>query len=247
METQHGSAQPPPLPIKKSMNRAISAPDNSAWGRAFPSKNGVGPKSPRLNQSQSENDVCGEQSVSRSFPLSPVDRHVLFSSSESLEQCCRGSGHRSEVRNRNCLQSRGTPALSSSQLSVSSHASSASSLQLHHLLSNIDSKEGMYAKLSGLYAQSTRRLMNKCEDYFMRDLKKELHFNETNWSLFKLTTNKPCCSARDAVYYCATCAKDPSNNYAVKVNVTYLEYAESPSHPIFPQISKSIAQCKFCG
>ncbi|XP_072261526.1 inactive tyrosine-protein kinase PRAG1 [Pyxicephalus adspersus] len=217
MEAQHGPVQPPPLPIKKSMNRAISAPDNSAWGRAFPSKNGVGPKSPRLNQSQSENNVSGEETMSHGYPLSPVDRHAMFSSSESLEQCCRGSGHRNEVRNRNCAQSRGTPALSTSQLSVSSHASSASSLQLHHLLSNIDSKEGMYAKLSGLYAQSTRRLMNKCEDYFMRDQKKELHFNETSWSLFKLSSNKPCCSARDAIYYCATCSKDPSNKYAVKM------------------------------
>ncbi|XP_073453837.1 inactive tyrosine-protein kinase PRAG1 [Aquarana catesbeiana] len=217
MEAQHGPVQPPPLPIKKSMNRAISAPDNSAWGRAFPSKNGVGPKSPRLNQSQSENNVCGEESASHGYPLSPVERQVMFSSSESLEQCCRGSGHRNEVRNRNCLQSRGTPAHSTSQLSISSQASSASSLQLHHLLSNIDSKEGMYAKLSGLYAQSTRRLMNKCEDYFMRNQKKELHFNETSWSLFKLASNKPCCSARDAIYYCATCAKDPENNYAVKM------------------------------
>ncbi|XP_056424850.1 inactive tyrosine-protein kinase PRAG1-like [Hyla sarda] len=215
MEAQNGL--PPPLPVKKSMNRAVSAPDNSAWGRAFPPRTGSNPNSPRLNLSQSENNVCGEEPTLLSHPLSPVDRHAMFSSSESLEICCRGNGHRNEVRSRNCLQSRGTPAMSVSQLSVSSHISSASSLQLHHLLSNIDSKEGMYAKLSGLYAQSTRRLMNKCEDYFMRDQKKELHFNENNWSLFKLTSNKPCCNAGDAIYYCATCAKDPVNNYAVKL------------------------------
>ncbi|KAM4051440.1 inactive tyrosine-protein kinase PRAG1 isoform 2-T2 [Anomaloglossus baeobatrachus] len=217
MEAQNGLGQPPPLPVKKSMNRAVSAPDNSAWGRAFPSRTGVNLSSPRSNLSQSENNVCGEESTLHSHPLSPVDRHAMFSSSESLETCCRGPGHRNEVRSRNCLQSRGTPTLSMSQLSVSSQTSSASSLQLHHLLSNIDSKEGMYAKLSGLYAQSTRRLMNKCEDYFMRDQKKELHFNENNWSLFKLTSNKPCCNAGDAIYYCATCAKDPLNNYAVKL------------------------------
>ncbi|XP_063775976.1 inactive tyrosine-protein kinase PRAG1-like [Pseudophryne corroboree] len=217
MEDQHGPGQPPPLPVKKSMNRAVSAPDNSAWGRAFPSRTGIGPKSPALNLSQSENNVCGDDTVLRSYPLSPVDRQAMFSSSESLETCCRATSHRNEIRSRNCVQSRGTPALSISQLSVSSHASSASSLQLHHLLSNIDSKEGMYAKLSGLYAQSTRRLMKKCEDYFMRDQKKEQHFNENNWSLFKLTSNKPCCNAGDAIYYCATCANDPSNNYAVKM------------------------------
>ncbi|XP_075059805.1 inactive tyrosine-protein kinase PRAG1 [Mixophyes fleayi] len=217
MEAQHGPGQPPPLPVKKSMNRAVSAPDNSAWGRAFPSRTGIGPKSPKLNLSQSENNVNGEETTLRGYPLSPLDRHGMFSSSESLETCCRASSHRNEIRSRNCVQSRGFPALSTSQLSVSSHTTSASSLQLHHLLSNIDNKEGMYAKLSGLYAQSTRRLMNKCEDYFMRDQKKEQHFNENNWSLFKLTSNKPCCNAGDAIYYCATCAKDPLNNYAVKL------------------------------
>ncbi|XP_075718024.1 inactive tyrosine-protein kinase PRAG1 [Rhinoderma darwinii] len=232
MEAQNGLGQPPPLPVKKSMNRAVSAPDNSAWGRAFPSRTGVNPNSPRLNLSQSENNVCGEESTLHSHPLSPVDRHAMFSSSESLEICCRGTGHRSEVRSRNCLQNRGTPAMSMSQLSVSSHISSASSLQLHHLLSNIDSKEGMYAKLSGLYAQSTRRLMNKCEDYFMRDQKTELHFNENNWSLFKLTSNKPCCNAGDAIYYCATCAKDPLNNYAVKLCRT-----EDTKNPFYSNLS----------
>ncbi|KAM8938918.1 inactive tyrosine-protein kinase PRAG1 isoform 2-T2 [Pelodytes ibericus] len=216
-ETQNGSLQPPPLPVKKSMNRACSAPDNSAWGPAYPARNVVNPNSPRPNLSQSEGNVCGDETTLAGCPLSPADKHVLFSSSESLEKCCRGSGHRNEIRSRNCLQSRAKTGLSTSQLSVSSHTSSGSSLHLHHLLSNIDSKEGMYAKLIGLYAQSIRRLMNKCEDYFMRDQKKELHFNENNWSLFKLSSNKPCCNAGDAIYYCATCAKDPLNNYAVKM------------------------------
>ncbi|MEE6460382.1 hypothetical protein FKM82_000939 [Ascaphus truei] len=215
--TPHGFLQPPPLPIKKTINRASSVPDNSAWGRAYPARTGVNPSSPRQNLSNSESNVCGQEVTHVGYPLSPGDKQVMFSSSESLEKCCRGSRHRTEVQNRNCLQSRGSQVLSSSQLSVSSHTSSGSSLQLHHLLSNIDSKEGMYAKLSGLYAQSMRRLVNKCDDHFMRDQKKEFRFNENNWSLFKLTSNKPCCNAGDAIYYCATCAKDPLNNYAVKM------------------------------
>ncbi|XP_063314798.1 inactive tyrosine-protein kinase PRAG1-like [Pelobates fuscus] len=216
-DTQNGALQPPPLPVKKSINRACSAPDNSAWGRAYPPRNGVNVNSPRLNPSHSEGNVCGDETMLSGCPLSPGDKHAMFSSSESLEKCCRGLGHRNEIRNRNFPQSRVTQAMSASELNVSSHTSSGSSLQLHHLLSNIDSREGMYAKLSGLYAQSTRRLMTKCEDFFMRDQKKELHFNENNWSLFKLSSNKPCCNAGDAIYYCATCAKDPHNNYAVKM------------------------------
>ncbi|KAM4707390.1 inactive tyrosine-protein kinase PRAG1 [Discoglossus pictus] len=214
-ETQHGSLQPPPLPVKKSMNRACSAPDNTSWSRAYPARKGENTNGLKPNLSHSENNVFGEEAHQPGYPLSPADKHVIFSSSESLEKCCRGSVHRNEIRSRNCLQSRGN--LSSSQLSVSSHTSSGSSLQLHHLLSNIDSKEGMYAKLSGLYAQSMRRLVNKCDDYFMREHKRELHFNENNWSLFKLSSNKPCCIAGDAIYYCATCATDPLNNYAVKM------------------------------
>uniref|UniRef100_A0A8C5LP18 PEAK1 related, kinase-activating pseudokinase 1 n=1 Tax=Leptobrachium leishanense TaxID=445787 RepID=A0A8C5LP18_9ANUR len=214
---QNGSLQPPPLPVKKSINRLCSAPDNSAWSRANLPRNGVNPITPKLTLSQSEGNICGDQRTLTSCPLSPGDKNAIFSSSESLEKCCRGIGHRNEIRNRNCLQTRVTQSVSTSELTVSGHASSGSSLQLHHLLSNIDSKEGMYAKLSGLYAQSTRRLMNKCEDVFMRDQKKEMHFNENNWSLFKLSSNKPCCNAGDAIYYCATCAKDLNNKYAVKM------------------------------
>ncbi|KAI4816794.1 hypothetical protein KUCAC02_009100 [Chaenocephalus aceratus] len=44
-----------------------------------------------------------------------------------------------------------------------------------------------------------------------------LRFEESNWSLFRLTSNKPSCNSGDAVYYSAACASDPSNSYAVKI------------------------------
>ncbi|OCT97334.1 inactive tyrosine-protein kinase PRAG1 [Xenopus laevis] len=228
-DSQHGAIQPPPLPVKKSMNRASSVPDNSALGRTNHSRTLLNSNNPRYNLSQSENNVCGEIATQSSLLLSPGEKHVMFSSSESLEKCCRGSGHRNEVRTRNSVQGKG---LSSSQLSVSSQNTSGSSLQLHHLLSNIDSKEGMYGKLSGLYAQSMRRLVNKCEDHFMREQKQELHFNENNWSLFKITSNKPCCIAGHAIYYCVKCSKDPCNNYSVKMCKS--EDAKAPSSLSLP-------------
>ncbi|XP_030050388.1 inactive tyrosine-protein kinase PRAG1 isoform X2 [Microcaecilia unicolor] len=209
---QGGTLQPPPLPQKKTVSRAASAPDNSSWNQASPGRRTGNASSPKLSLSHPEN-VCSQEASQFSCPSSPGDNHPLFSSCESLEKGCRGQGH----RNRSCLQNRAMPTFSSSQLSVSSHVSSGSSLQLHHLLSNIDSKEGVYSKLGGLYAESLRRLAARCEDTFMRDQKTELHFDETNWSLFKLTCNKPCCDAGDAIYYCATCAKDPQNNYAIKI------------------------------
>nr|XP_033771439.1 inactive tyrosine-protein kinase PRAG1 [Geotrypetes seraphini] len=210
---QGGALRPPPLPQKKTVSRTASAPDNSSWNQASPERRTGRPSSPKLSLSHSENNVCSQEASQFSCPSSPGDNHPLFSSCESLEKGCRGQVH----RNRAGLQNRATPSFSSSQLSVSGHLSSGSNLQLHHLLSNIDSKEGVYAKLGGLYAESLRRLTAKCEDCFMRNQKTELHFDETSWSLFKLTCNKPCCDAGDSIYYCASCAKDPQNNYAVKI------------------------------
>ncbi|XP_029457275.1 inactive tyrosine-protein kinase PRAG1 [Rhinatrema bivittatum] len=224
-DAEQGRTQlPPPLPQKKTVSRTASAPDNSFWSQASPARRTANASSPKLNSSHSESNVYGQEASQFSCPSSPGDNHPLFSSCESLEKSCRGPGHRTRA----CLQNRGAPSLSSSQLSVSSHITSGSSLQLHHLLSNIDSKEGVYAKLGGLYAESMRRLVAKCEDCFMRDQKTELHFDETNWSLFKLTCNKPCCDSGDAVYYCATCAKDPHNNYAVKI--CKMQESKTPSY-----------------
>lgn len=210
--------QPPPLPQKKTVSRAVSSPDGFYWGPASPARAAI-PTSPKLSFSQSESNVCIREESP--FASNLGLNHRTLSSSESLGKASRGahslfppSGKHS---NTCCIQNRNLPSCSSSQHSMSTQLSSGSSLQLHNLLSNIDNKEGVYAKLGGLYAESLRRLVSKCEDCFMRDLKSELHFNENNWSLFKLTCNKPCCDSGDAIYYCATCSKDPSSTYAVKV------------------------------
>ncbi|KYO31284.1 tyrosine-protein kinase SgK223 [Alligator mississippiensis] len=151
-----------------------------------------------------------------------------FSSAPFPEHNSEGGSH--------CALTEPPPLPQKKTLSVSSQVSSGSSLQLHSLLSNIDSKEGVYAKLGALYAESLRRLVTKCEDCFMRDQKNELRFSENNWSLFKLTCNKPCCISGDAIYYCATCSKDPSTTYAVKICKTQESKAAasycSPSVPV---------------
>uniref|UniRef100_A0A8C3THN9 Inactive tyrosine-protein kinase PRAG1 n=1 Tax=Chelydra serpentina TaxID=8475 RepID=A0A8C3THN9_CHESE len=236
--TQCAPLQPPPLPQKKTVSRAVSSPDGFFWGQASLGRT-ANPTSPRLNISHSESNVCvrRESPFSHSSPVG--SNHHAFSSSESLENACKRNGHWGPTSNKStsaCVQNRNLQPFSSSQLSVSSQVSSVSSLQLHNLLSNIDSKEGVYAKLGGLYAESLRRLVAKCEDCFMRDQKNELHFNENNWSLFKLACNKPCCVSGDAIYYCATCSKDPSSTYAVKICKTQESKVSasyhSPSVPV---------------
>uniref|UniRef100_A0A8C3JC21 Inactive tyrosine-protein kinase PRAG1 n=1 Tax=Calidris pygmaea TaxID=425635 RepID=A0A8C3JC21_9CHAR len=210
---------PPPLPQKKTVSRTVSSPDGF-FGGPVSSGRAPGAASPRLNVSHSESNVCLREESPFVHPASLGGRPGAFSSSESLEKGSKGNGYWGSATGKStgaCAPSRNLQSLSSSQLSVSSQVSSGSSLQLHNLLSNMDSKEGVYAKLGALYAESLRRLVAKCEDCFMREQKNELHFSENNWSLFKLTCNKPCCDSGDAIYYCATCSKDPSTTYAVKI------------------------------
>ncbi|KAM6261530.1 inactive tyrosine-protein kinase PRAG1 [Porphyrio hochstetteri] len=210
---------PPPLPQKKTMSRTVSSPDGFFVGHVS-SGQAAGAASPRLNVSHSDSNFCLRGESPFAYPASLGGRPNTFSSSESLEKSSKGNGFWGSAPAKSTgtsVPSRNFQSLSSSQLSVSSQVSSGSSLQLHNLLSNIDSKEGVYTKLGVLYAESLRRLVAKCEDCFMREQKNELHFSENNWSLFKLACNKPCCDSGDAIYYCATCSKDPSTTYAVKI------------------------------
>ncbi|XP_067429893.1 inactive tyrosine-protein kinase PRAG1 [Thunnus thynnus] len=223
------SNQPPPLPQKKTVNRTVSAPD-SANGKPFVRAY------PRLPFTGSESNVCRPADVScrSSLPSSPVDPRPIFSSNESLEFChsplsrpsrsrtldepLKGHG-RLGVHCRSSVTCSSSPQLSApfSASEPGSAPNLGSSLQLQTLLSNIDSREGVYSKLGGLYAESLRRLALKCEDHFTRSQRNPLRFEESNWSLFRLTSNKPSCIAGDAVYYSAACASDPSNSYAVKI------------------------------
>ncbi|XP_060546223.1 inactive tyrosine-protein kinase PRAG1 [Pantherophis guttatus] len=232
------TVEPPPLPQKKTVSRALSSPDGFYWGSSSPSKAAVFP-SLKLNSSQSESNVCIQE---KSLFCSNLGiNHHTISSSESLGKnfiASTTTPFTSSAKNSSLcgFQDRNLPSRSSSQHSISNQVSSGSSLQLHSLFSNINSKEGIYTKLGGLYAESLRRLVSKCEEYFMHDQKSELRFSENYWPFFKLTCNKPCCNAGDAVYFCATCAKDPSSTYAVKI-CTYQDIKAaasciSPSIPV---------------
>ncbi|XP_030197429.1 inactive tyrosine-protein kinase PRAG1 [Gadus morhua] len=127
-------------------------------------------------------------------------------------------GGRLGVHPRGSVTCSSSPQLSTAPPSAPEAGPAAGScMQLQTLLSNMDSREGVYSKLGGLYAESLRRLALKCEDHFTRSQRSPLRFDESNWSLFKLTCNRPSCSSGDAVYYSAACASDTSNLYAVKI------------------------------
>ncbi|XP_076835763.1 inactive tyrosine-protein kinase PRAG1 [Brachyhypopomus gauderio] len=229
--------QPPPLPEKKLVNRTVSAP-----GEAGP--RGVARTRPRLPFSGSESNVCRAEGAGlhcpqpTSQPCSPVAPRPFSASSDSLDggrrPLCSRTLDEPQVKGHGRLggHSRGSlTSCSSPQLSTLAPSSAAggvgvalggaagmgSALQLHALLSNMDSRECIYSKLGGLYAESLRRLALKCEGHFTRRQREQQHFGESNWSLFKLTCNTACCLAGDAVYYSASCASDVGNTYAVKI------------------------------
>ncbi|XP_028828753.1 inactive tyrosine-protein kinase PRAG1 [Denticeps clupeoides] len=220
--------QPPPLPKKKLVNRTASAPGDAVGKVKVAGR-------PRLPFSSSESNVCQSEGAAPSLPSSPVEPRPLYSSSDSLENChpplgrplrsrtLEDSSFRSVGRlgahSRGSVTTASSPQLSApagnSALSIG--VGTGSTLQLQTLLSNIDSREGIYSKLGGLYAESLRRLALKCEEHFTRSQRSPLRFDESNWSLFKLTCNKSTCQAGDAVYYAASCATDTNSNYAVKI------------------------------
>ncbi|CAN8188011.1 unnamed protein product [Coccothraustes coccothraustes] len=89
--------------------------------------------------------------------------------------------------------------------------------QRQALYRGIENREEVVGKIRGLHADSLKKLALKCEDLFMAGQKDQLRFGVDSWSDFRLTSDKPCCEAGDAVYYPASYAKDPLNNYAVKI------------------------------
>lgn len=207
--------QPPPLPQKKLVNRTASAPSQS----------GVKPlvrARPRLPFGGSETNVSDPDADGRpSGPLrssdeSPERRPPLRSRTLDDPQF-RGQG-RLGIHGRGSVASSSSPQLNSLLTQASGVTPvTGSTLQLQTLLNNMDGREGIYSKLGGLYAESLRRLALKCEEHFTSSQRNPLRFDESNWSLFKLTCNKPSCLSGDAVYYSASCASDPRNTYAVKI------------------------------
>ncbi|XP_022367837.1 pseudopodium-enriched atypical kinase 1 [Enhydra lutris kenyoni] len=89
--------------------------------------------------------------------------------------------------------------------------------QRQALYRGLENREEVVGKIRSLHTDALKKLAIKCEDLFMAGQKDQLRFGVDSWSDFRLTSDKPCCEAGDAVYYTASYAKDPLNNYAVKI------------------------------
>ncbi|XP_029140337.1 inactive tyrosine-protein kinase PEAK1 [Protobothrops mucrosquamatus] len=89
--------------------------------------------------------------------------------------------------------------------------------QQQALYRGIENREEVVSKIRSLHADSLKKLSVRCEDLFMAGQKDQLRFGVDSWSDFRLTSDKPCCEAGDAIYYPASYAKDSLNHYAVKI------------------------------
>ncbi|XP_057889077.1 inactive tyrosine-protein kinase PEAK1 isoform X1 [Melospiza georgiana] len=108
-------------------------------------------------------------------------------------------------------------SLSGRRLPQARQARGVQKPQRQALYRGIENRDEVVGKIRGLHADSLKKLALKCEDLFMAGQKDQLRFGVDSWSDFRLTSDKPCCEAGDAVYYPASYAKDPLNNYAVKI------------------------------
>ncbi|XP_063169927.1 inactive tyrosine-protein kinase PEAK1 isoform X2 [Candoia aspera] len=108
-------------------------------------------------------------------------------------------------------------SLSVRPVTHSEHSKAAQKPQRQALYRGIENREEVVSKIRSLHTDSLKKLSVKCEDLFMAGQKDQLRFGVDSWSDFRLTSDKPCCEAGDAVYYPASYAKDSLNNYAVKI------------------------------
>ncbi|NXQ57568.1 PEAK1 kinase, partial [Anthoscopus minutus] len=108
-------------------------------------------------------------------------------------------------------------SLTGRRLSQAKQARGVQKPQRQALYRGIENREEVVGKIRSLHADSLKKLALKCEDLFMGGQKEQLRFGLDSWSDFRLSSDKPCCEAGDAVYYPASYAKDPLNNYAVKI------------------------------
>ncbi|XP_044306420.1 inactive tyrosine-protein kinase PEAK1 isoform X2 [Varanus komodoensis] len=113
--------------------------------------------------------------------------------------------------------SNSTESLPGRPVSHSSRGKAVQKPQRHALYRGIENRGEVVNKIRSLHADSLKKLSAKCEDMFMAGLKDQLRFGVDSWSDFRLTSDRPCCEAGDAVYYSASYAKDPLNSYAVKI------------------------------
>ncbi|KAH0619847.1 hypothetical protein JD844_014210 [Phrynosoma platyrhinos] len=108
-------------------------------------------------------------------------------------------------------------SLTSKPVTHSKHSKTVQKPQRQALYRGIENRGEVVSKIRSLHTDSLKKLSVKCEDLFMAGQKDQLRFGVDSWSDFRLTSDKPCCEAGDAVYYPASYAKDPLNNYAVKI------------------------------
>ncbi|XP_075392076.1 inactive tyrosine-protein kinase PEAK1 isoform X2 [Tenrec ecaudatus] len=215
-----GASQPTPPPLpKKMIIRANTEPISKDLQKSLESSLCV-----MANPTYDLDPSCDASSAgsSVSCDLKGLDLESSGSLERPLHKERRGPSAASSISSLTTLSvkdrfSNSTESLSSRHGTARRQGRSIQKPQRHALYRGLENREEVVGKIRSLYTDALRKMATKCEDLFMAGQKDQLRFGVDSWSDFRLTSDKPCCEAGDAVYYTASCAKDPLNSYAVKI------------------------------
>ncbi|XP_072348873.1 inactive tyrosine-protein kinase PEAK1 isoform X1 [Scyliorhinus torazame] len=221
---------PPPLP-KKTIIRANTDPTSKDYSQKMIEVRNSG-HSVNLANPLYDVEYPGDTNWDASSACSSLSSDARICDIESGDSLERAVGKSTtKARASSSVNSTGSLTMSSSKERCSNSLDSLSEKnrfpqrpgkniqkpQRHALYKGIENKEEVIMKIRNLHTDSLRKLAAKCEDKFMEGQKNQLRFGLDNWSDFRLTSDKPCCEAGDAVYYTASYAKDLHNQYAIKI------------------------------
>ncbi|XP_066198990.1 inactive tyrosine-protein kinase PEAK1 isoform X2 [Saccopteryx leptura] len=210
--------KPPPLP-KKTVLRANTEPISRDLQQSMETSlcvvaNPTYDIDPGWDASSAGSSMSSELKGLDMEPCDPLERPLhkerpLLSTANSISSLTTLSGKDRCFNSMESLSSRHSPSYRQGRGVLKP--------QRHALYRGLENQEEVVGKIRSLHTDTLKKLAVKCEDLFMAGQKDKLRFGVDSWSDFKLTSDKPCCEAGDAVYYKASYAKDLLNTYAVKM------------------------------
>ncbi|XP_068927526.1 inactive tyrosine-protein kinase PEAK1 [Petaurus breviceps papuanus] len=216
--TRPSQATPPPLP-KKTILRANTEPLPKDLHKSL--ENSLCLLANPTYDAEAHWDASSAGS-SLSYELKGLGNESCDSLDRTLPKDRRASTAAHSVSSLNALGTRerfctSTESLTGRRTTQGKLGKSTQKPQRTVLYRGIENREEVVGKIRSLHSDALKKLALKCEDLFMAGQKDQLRFGVDSWSDFRLTSDRPCCEAGDAVYYPASYAKDPLSSYAVKI------------------------------
>lgn len=216
--TGESQPTPPPLP-KKTITRANTEPAAKDPQKGS-KENSLGVANPTYDLDPNWDTGSACSSLSSDMKVLDNESGDSLDRPTMKERASASVGNSVSSLSALTVKERGSSSMDSlttKRLTPGKQGRSIQKPQRQALYRGIENREEVVAKIRSLHTDSLKKLAIRCEDLFMAGQKDQLRFGVDSWSDFRLASDKPCCEAGDAIYYTATYAKDPLNNYAVKI------------------------------